>query len=83
MNCNRCTGMMVVEMVSTRQGKIEMARCLYCGNLIDPLVIKNRGRSKAALNTMLEREAIEEEKRPLQKVGLVSFSKPARHVDAA
>lgn len=69
MNCNRCTGIMVVEVVSTRQGKIDMARCLYCGNLIDPVVVGNRNRSKLYLNAMLEREALEEEKRPLQKTG--------------
>ncbi|HZR47305.1 MAG TPA: hypothetical protein VFA47_11410 [Candidatus Manganitrophaceae bacterium] len=83
MSCNRCTGMMVLETISTRQGKVEMARCLYCGNLIDPLVIKNRNLSRASLDRMLDKEAIEEGKLPAQKRDFFSPSKPARRLSVA
>ncbi|TAK09955.1 MAG: hypothetical protein EPO39_01335 [Candidatus Manganitrophaceae bacterium] len=60
MQCQRCHGMMVTEGVWTQQGKVVMARCSSCGNLVDPLVMANRARSQASLALMLEREAQEE-----------------------
>lgn len=45
MRCLRCRGMMVEERVFTREGGIAMARCVYCGDVVDPVVIRNRGQS--------------------------------------
>ncbi|TAJ98263.1 MAG: hypothetical protein EPO39_18685 [Candidatus Manganitrophaceae bacterium] len=42
MRCLRCRGMMVEERVVTMEGGIAMARCVCCGDLIDPVVIRNR-----------------------------------------
>ncbi len=42
MRCLRCRGMMVEERVFTMEGGIAMARCVCCGDLIDPVVIRNR-----------------------------------------
>ena len=83
MNCMRCNGMMVLETVSTRQGKVEMARCLYCGNLVDPVVIRNRSLSRISLNRMLEEEILEEEKKPLQKTGSGLLFRPGEHLNVA
>lgn len=49
MKCLRCLGMMVKERVFTREGGIAMARCVYCGDLIDPVVMRNRSRSVSCL----------------------------------
>jgi len=46
MKCIRCQGVMVEEWIFTRkEGGTSMSRCLNCGNLIDGVVISNRGRS--------------------------------------
>lgn len=42
MKCLRCRGMMVEERVVTMEGKVAMARCVCCGDLIDPVVLRNR-----------------------------------------
>jgi hypothetical protein len=34
--------MMVEERVFTREGRIAKARCVCCGDVIDPVVIRNR-----------------------------------------
>ncbi|MFY9269826.1 MAG: hypothetical protein WAO55_08795 [Candidatus Manganitrophaceae bacterium] len=44
MKCLRCKGWLVRERVFTREGGMSMARCVYCGDLIDPIVIQNRHR---------------------------------------
>jgi len=46
MRCLRCQGTMVEEWIFTEgEGGASMARCVNCGNLIDPVVISNRDRS--------------------------------------
>lgn len=47
MRCIRCLGMMVMERTFTREGAMVMSRCVYCGDLVDAMVISNRGRSSA------------------------------------
>lgn len=42
MRCLRCRGMMVEERVFTVEGKAAMARCVCCGDRVDPVVIRNR-----------------------------------------
>jgi hypothetical protein len=42
MKCLRCRGMMVEEGVFTMEGKVAMARCVCCGDLVDPVVLRNR-----------------------------------------
>lgn len=49
MRCLRCQGMMVEERVFTYEGRIAMARCVYCGDLIDPVVVRNRGQSSSCI----------------------------------
>jgi len=48
MRCLRCKGTVVEEWIFTeREGSASMARCVNCGDLIDPVVISNRDRSAA------------------------------------
>ncbi|HET6370407.1 MAG TPA: hypothetical protein VFG95_04380 [Nitrospiria bacterium] len=47
MRCIRCRGLMVGERVFTREGGIPMVRCLHCGELVDLVVMLNRGRYDA------------------------------------
>jgi hypothetical protein len=42
MKCVRCQGMMVQERLFTYEGGIAMARCIYCGDLVDAVVMRNR-----------------------------------------
>lgn len=44
MECPRCRGWIVEEQVVTRQGRIGMLRCLFCGELTDRVVMANRRR---------------------------------------
>lgn len=48
------------EALFTQEGTIEIARCVFCGNVVDPVVAENRSRSKASLAAMLDREARED-----------------------
>lgn len=78
MHCQRCGGMMTMEGIWTDQGKVAVARCLYCGNVVDSVVEANRARSRASLALMLEKEA-EDEKKSLQEAGTVILWKsPSR-----
>ncbi len=45
MKCLRCEGLMTEERVITEEGEITMARCIYCGDLIDGVVLFNRRHS--------------------------------------
>lgn len=78
MRCQRCDGTMTMEGVWTREGKVVMARCVYCGNVVDPVVVANRARSRASLASMLEKEA-KEEKETLQETGALSPQGVSRH----
>lgn len=78
MKCHRCHGMMAMEGIWTRQGKISVAHCLYCGNVVDPVVMANRSRTETSLAAMLEKEALEE-KRGLQRRDPFPFSKRSAH----
>ena len=42
MQCQRCKGRVVQEEVVTSEGNASMLRCLYCGELIDQVVMANR-----------------------------------------
>lgn len=46
MNCPRCTGNMVLEVFEdlreTGQFRFEGSRCLVCGEILDPVIMKNR-----------------------------------------
>jgi len=45
MACARCGGLIVKESVYDREGStqlVEMTRCLQCGNIEDPVSLRNR-----------------------------------------
>jgi uncharacterized Zn finger protein len=46
MKCRRCKGLIVKEQVFTLGGRIPMLRCVYCGDLVDKVVMANRNRSE-------------------------------------
>lgn len=45
MRCKRCEGLMVTEMIYSKNGEVSMNRCLHCGECIDTVVISNRNSS--------------------------------------
>jgi len=47
MKCQRCQGIMIEERIFTRDGGTSMIRCIYCGDLVDTVVISNRNRSES------------------------------------
>ena len=50
MRCIRCKGIIVEEWAFTeKEDGALMARCVNCGDLIDPVVILNRHRSAARM----------------------------------
>ena len=49
MECQRCHGMMVKEEIFTEQGKLPVARCVYCGDVVDAVVIYNRAHPRLRL----------------------------------
>ena len=42
MECHRCHGMMIREEIFTEQGKIPIVKCVYCGDVVDDVVLYNR-----------------------------------------
>lgn len=42
MICPRCGKEMLRQYVSTAEGALVMWRCLWCGEYLDPVVVKNR-----------------------------------------
>lgn len=42
MTCKKCSGFMFKEMIYTHQGSLMVFRCIHCGDIIDPLIVKNR-----------------------------------------
>ena len=50
MNCHRCDGLMVVEQLcdfldDTGQLCFDALRCILCGEIVDKVVLSNRGSS--------------------------------------
>lgn len=46
-HCSRCTGLMVIEqgfnsMLGTSEADVLLRRCVQCGEIIDPVILKNR-----------------------------------------
>lgn len=58
MNCRRCRGMMVREVVFTKQGGIPVSRCIQCGEIVDKVVILNRFRTDFTLERVVTRRRI-------------------------
>jgi hypothetical protein len=57
MKCTRCNGLMVAEnLIDIRESFLPMwmrgLRCVACGNVVDPLIIRNRMNQQ--LSTMRE-----------------------------
>lgn len=42
MNCLRCQGKLVNERIFTEVGTLDIARCVYCGDIIDRMILHNR-----------------------------------------
>lgn len=58
MRCKRCEGLMVKEMIYSKNGEVSMYRCLQCGECIDTVVISNRNCSPV----LIKRAAIGRER---------------------
>jgi len=46
MKCLRCQGTLVEHNIFTIEGKIDMVRCVHCGDIIDSVILINRWRSR-------------------------------------
>lgn len=58
MTCERCQGLMVREQMCDLQGTdgnlcVEGFRCLLCGNITDSMILQNRRRSTASIESIL------------------------------
>jgi len=42
MQCQRCQGLVVPVLVGTRQGALWAGRCVNCGDVMDPVILRNR-----------------------------------------
>ena len=56
-SCSRCGGMMILTFcISPDQGnwdfEIPVGRCLQCGDIIDPTILKHRDQSHAVRSTI-------------------------------
>ena len=48
MKCQRCGGIMVPEeFYSMDDDRFSGWRCIFCGEIIDPVILRNRGTPKA------------------------------------
>lgn len=41
-NCTRCEGFVVWDSAFPKEGRVDVARCISCGNVHDPLIIENK-----------------------------------------
>lgn len=46
MHCPRCTGMRVPEVIAEGGTRAFALRCLLCGDVVDPVIVRNRQRSR-------------------------------------
>ncbi len=44
MQCARCAGMNVPEIIVEGGAKLFVMRCVHCGDVIDPIILMNRRR---------------------------------------
>jgi hypothetical protein len=62
MNCSRCHGLMVGDdLIDVRESYLPMwtqgLRCVACGNIVDPVIARNRKRQLAGVGPVLEADA--------------------------
>jgi len=62
MNCSRCHGLMVEDdLIDLRESYLPMwthgLRCVSCGNVVDPVIARNRRRQRATVGPVLETTA--------------------------
>jgi len=46
MTCSRCNKKMIYEKFYTEEGSYWAWHCIYCGEVVDPLIYKNRSLSE-------------------------------------
>lgn len=48
-SCGRCGGLMygvtLLDMKSSQERRVEARECILCGNIVDPMILRNRERS--------------------------------------
>ena len=59
MNCSRCHGLMVEDdLIDLRESYLPMwahgLRCVACGNVVDPVIARNRRRQRATVGSVLD-----------------------------
>jgi hypothetical protein len=63
MQCTRCDGLMVTDnLVDMEESSIPMWmkgwRCVSCGNIVDPLILRHRMIQQAGASRLLGKEAV-------------------------
>jgi hypothetical protein len=63
MQCTRCEGLMVVDdLIDMRESSIPMWmrgwRCVSCGNIVDPLILRHRMVQGAGAMRLLEKDGM-------------------------
>jgi hypothetical protein len=63
MNCLKCSGMMNFEafVSGAAEGSTwtyEGWRCIYCGDIIDPIILRHRKKSRDRVTISMERERV-------------------------
>lgn len=46
MECARCSGMRVPELISEGGMRVVALRCIHCGDLVDRVILRNRQRRR-------------------------------------
>jgi hypothetical protein len=60
MKCQRCGGIMVREEFYGLDDMFSGWRCIFCGEIIDPVILQNRGTQKTrAIPSHLRRQRLE------------------------
>jgi len=55
MRCARCAGLIVPEILYEGGTRVMALRCIHCGDVIDPLIVRNRRRVRQS--SMVGRKA--------------------------
>ncbi len=66
MQCVRCAGMSVPELICEGGTRIMALRCIHCGDIIDQVIVRNRQRSRDSYPSR-PRTPVYERDRPRQK----------------
>lgn len=71
MNCPRCTGMRVLELLSDGGYRTLALRCVHCGDIVDRVIVRNRRHHREPPSTRPRTPVFGKTRRKRSKVGAV------------